>query len=174
MSKTRAQRKTRPRPFGDGLPLVRLRAHDATKRLFKPEPDRLDPTLPQWRVIRALAEEDARDAADLAERCALPPRSLSRIIAALEARRLIARSRACGDGRCVSLSPTPAGREMFDHIAARSETVCRQLETRFGAARLTALPAELEALRKVAESLPPTAADSAAAAAGKAPAHSQA
>ncbi|MEM7524329.1 MAG: hypothetical protein AAF360_11340 [Pseudomonadota bacterium] len=48
------------RGFERSLPIALLRARESTKRLFKPHVDAASLTLPQWRVIRALAEGDGR------------------------------------------------------------------------------------------------------------------
>lgn len=141
------------RGFERSLPIALLRAREATMRLFKPSVDAAGLTLPQWRVIRALAEGGVADAAELAERCAILPPSLSRIIAALEERGMIARDRAEEDGRRLSLRLTERGAALFKGIAPKSEAVYLTLESRFGAARLAALLGELEALREAAETL---------------------
>ena len=56
-----------------------------------------------------LGEESPLDATEVAERaCVLAP-SLTRIIKALEERKLITRKRDMADGRRISLAITPAG-----------------------------------------------------------------
>lgn len=141
------------RRFERSLPIALLRAREATMRLFKPEVDAAGFTLPQWRVIRALAEGGAEDTADLAERCAILPPSLSRIIAALEERGMIERARAHEDGRRVTLALTKAGEDAFARISPRSEALYRALEAKFGAERLALVLDELEALRETAREL---------------------
>ena len=47
------------RGFERSLPIALLRAREATMRLFKPHVDAAGLTLPQWRVIRALARAGA-------------------------------------------------------------------------------------------------------------------
>ncbi len=135
------------------LPITLLRAREATMRLFKPHVDAAGLTLPQWRVIRALAEDGVHDAAELAGRCAILPPSLSRILPVLEERGLILRTREAGDGRRAALRLSDAGHALFAQIAPHSEAVYRKLEDAFGANRTAALLAELDALTEVADHL---------------------
>lgn len=132
------------------LPIALLRAREATMRLFKPYVDAAGLTLPQWRVIRALAERGAHDAAELADRCAVLPPSLSRILATLEARGLIARGREAEDGRRWEITLTTEGAALFAQMEPTSEAVYRNLEDSFGAERLSLLLVELEALTAIA------------------------
>lgn len=141
------------RGYERALPITLLRAREATMRLFKPYVDQAGLTLPQWRVIRALAEGGAHDAAELAEKCAVLPPSLSRIIAHLQDRGLIQREKGERDARRLSLTLTDEGRTLFDAIAPMSEVVYLELETRFGAERMARLLADLDDLREVASEM---------------------
>lgn len=138
------------RSYERALPIALLRAREATMRMFKPHVDAADLTLPQWRVIRALAEGGAHDAADLAEKCAVLPPSLSRILTVLEGRGLLARERGDEDGRRLVIKLTPDGAAMFREIAPKSEAEYQRLEAAFGAERLANLLAELDSLRDTA------------------------
>lgn len=138
------------RGFERSLPIALLRAREATMRLFKPHVDAAGLTLPQWRVIRALAEGGAHDAAELAEKCAVLPPSLSRILAGLEARGLLARDKGDDDGRRLVINLTPDGEAIFREIAPKSEASYRALEEAFGAERIANLLEELESLRETA------------------------
>ena len=122
-------------------------------RLFKPYVDSVGLTMPQWRVIRALAEDGEHDASDLAEQCAVLPPSLSRILASLEERGLLDRNREDTDGRRLSIRLTDKGREVFDGVAPQSERTYQELETAFGKERLEGLLDELSELREVATRL---------------------
>ena len=83
---------------------------------FRPILHARDVTEQQWRVIRVLGEESPLDASEVAERaCVLAP-SLTRIIKALEERRLISRQRDTGDGRRVSLAIAPAGMALIHDV----------------------------------------------------------
>lgn len=145
--------ETPMRSYDRSLPIGLLRAREATMRLFKPHMDAAGLTLPQWRVIRALAEDGEHDASDLAEQCAVLPPSLSRILASLEERGYLARHREDTDGRRLNITLTDKGRAVFERIAPHSERVYQELETAFGKARLEALLDELSELREVATRL---------------------
>lgn len=139
------------RGFERSLPIALLRAREATMRLFKPHVDSCGLTLPQWRVIRALADSGEMDATDLAERCVIMPPSLSRIIRALAERGLIARESAAGDARRLQLRLTGAGRALYDRFSPESERIYRRLEQEFGAERVDTLLRLLDDLRACAE-----------------------
>lgn len=76
--------------------------------------------LPQARVLFELAQRDATTAAELAQRLDLDTSYLSRLIAQLERARLVQRARDARDARRQRLSLTPAGREAFADLDARS------------------------------------------------------
>lgn len=121
-------------------------------RRFKPHVDAHGLTLPQWRVIRALADAGPLDQAALADRCAILPPSLSRIFRALTARGLIEPAPA-EDGRRRPIRLTAAGRALYADMAGASEAIYRELEAAFGAERMTLLLDLLADLRRTAERL---------------------
>lgn len=147
---------TELRGFRQSLPISLLRARESTMRLFKPHVDRENLSLPQWRVIRALAEGGAHDATDLAERCAVLPPSMSRMLPALQSRGLIDRGPSPHDARRQVITLTTEGEALFQRVAPHSENAYKQLESAFGAARLTALLNELDDLGKIADQIPTT------------------
>lgn len=142
-----------PRPYDRSLPIALLRAREATMRLFKPHLDAEGLSLPQWRVVRALAEAGALDAGTLAERCAVLAPSLTRILDALEARGLAEPAPAGGDQRRRVVRLTPAGRQLFAAMVPESQRVYRALEAEFGSDRLETLVTLLADLRTAAESI---------------------
>lgn len=135
------------RPFTQSLPMALLRAREATMQQFRPLLTESDLTEQQWRVLRALASrEDAYEVTELAERTALLAPSVSRIIANLEERRLIARTAVAHDQRRARLKLTRSGRALVRRVAPQSEAVYNDIEQRFGADRLAELLAELHEL----------------------------
>src|SRR6187402_330172 len=93
-----------PRDTRRALPIALLKARETVMARFRPILAARDVTEQQWRVIRVLGEESPLDASEAAERaCVLAP-SLTRIIKALEDRRLITRERDSADGRRISLA----------------------------------------------------------------------
>lgn len=140
------QHKTSLRKFEKSLPIALLRSREATARLFKPFIDSHELTMPQWRVLRALAEAEALDAKTLAERCVILPPSLTRIFRGLTQRGLIAPVN-CNDARRHMVRLTDAGRALFEEVVEESEPSYRRLADAFGAERLDTLLDLLNELR---------------------------
>lgn len=140
------------RKFEKSLPIALLRTREATTRLFKPYIDAHDLTMPQWRVIRALAEADALDARTLSERCVILPPSLTRIFRALALRGLIVQV-ACNDARRHMVALTDDGRALFETVVQESEPDYRRLAAAFGPERLDMLLDLLNELRDVVQPL---------------------
>lgn len=128
-----------PRDTQRSLPIALLRSREAVMARFRPVLAAHDVTEQQWRVIRVLAEASPLDASDVAERaCVLAP-SLTRIIKALEDRRMIAREKDERDGRRVLLSLAPAGAALISEVTPESRAVYADIEARFGRERLETL-----------------------------------
>ena len=146
------------RKFEKSLPIALLRAREATTRLFKPFIDSHDLTMPQWRVLRALAEDEALDAKTLAERCVILPPSLTRIFRGLTQRGLIEQVE-CNDARRHMVRMTPAGRAMFEEVVQDSEPCYASLAAAFGPDRLDTLLDLLNELRDTVKTLSDTPED---------------
>ena len=144
--------KTSLRKFEKSLPIALLRSREATARLFKPFIDSHDLTMPQWRVLRALAEADALDAKTLADRCVILPPSLTRIFRCLTQRGLIAPVE-CTDARRHMVQLTDAGRALFEEVVEESEPSYRRLADAFGAERLDTLLDLLNELRDTVQQM---------------------
>lgn len=140
------------RKYEKSLPISLLRAREATTRYFKPYIDQHDLTMPQWRVLRALAEEEALDARTLSERCVILPPSLTRIFRSLTQRGLISQV-DCTDARRHRVTLTNAGQAMFEHVVEESEPDYQRLAQAFGAERLESLLNLLTELRDTVETL---------------------
>ncbi len=155
--------RTTLRRFDQSLPIALLRAREASTRHFKPHIDRHDLTMPQWRVIRALADAGPLDAKTVAERCVILPPSLTRIFRALTARGLT-RSVDTSDARRHMLELTQAGRQLFEDVITASEATYDELAAAFGHDRMQSLLDLLNDLRDTVETLPPPQLDIPAAA----------
>ncbi len=153
------------RKFEKSLPIALLRAREATTRYFKPYIDRHALTMPQWRVLRALAEDDALDARTLSERCVILPPSLTRIFRSLTQRGLIVPV-DCTDARRHRVALTDAGRALYEQVVEESEGDYQRLAAAFGAERLDSLLDLLNELRATVEAI--DTADEAAAPAARA------
>lgn len=135
------------------LTVALLRAREVTMRRFKRFSDAENLTLPQWRVIRALADGEPLDAGTLCQRCVILPPSLTRILRALAERGLIAPV-ASPDARRHTVTLTAAGTALFDRLVVRSEGIRHRIDASFGEARMQELLDMLNDLRIVAETLP--------------------
>jgi homoprotocatechuate degradation regulator HpaR len=140
------------RKYEKSLPISLLRAREATTRYFKPYIDCHDLTMPQWRVLRALAEEEGLDARTLSERCVILPPSLTRIFRSLTQRGLISQVE-CTDARRHRVMLTEAGRALFEEVVEESEPDYQRLAKAFGAERLDSLLNLLSELRDTVEAL---------------------
>lgn len=128
-----------PRDTHRSLPIALLRAREAVMVRFRPVLAAHGVTEQQWRVIRVLAEQSPLDASELAERaCVLSP-SLTRIIKALEKRKLIAREKDAGDGRRALLTLAPAGLALIHAVTPGSRAVYAEIQARYGKERLERL-----------------------------------
>lgn len=137
------------------LTVALLRARESTMRRFKKFADAADLSLPQWRVLRALADGEPLDAGTLCQRCVILPPSLTRILRALADRGLL-RPVDCADARRHMVTLTPAGKALFDSLVVQSETTRREIDEAFGPERMHLLLDLLNDLREITESLPDT------------------
>ncbi|WP_375256934.1 MarR family transcriptional regulator [Citreimonas sp.] len=133
------------------------KARDAVLDLYRPVLDAHDLTEPQWRALLTLDTVGPVDATRLAELAALQPSSLSRIIRAFEARRLVATNRNAEDGRRLLLRLTPTGKALLARAQPRMQDVDRQLATLFGGTEVTLLRQALDALHVVLSTQTPPA-----------------
>lgn len=140
------------RPFDESLPMALLRAREATMRRFRPILAEHDLTEQQWRTLRALSAADgALDVGDVADTTFLLGPSLSRILANLADRDLIARRPDPADQRRSLIELTGAGRRLVARIAPRSEAEYNEIERILGPARLRTI---LELLGDLAATAP--------------------
>lgn len=140
------------------LTVALLRARESTMRRFKRYADAHDLTLPQWRVLRALADGEALDAGTLCQRCVILPPSLTRILRALSERGLIVQVN-CTDARRHRVTLTAKGKTLFDALVVQSEESRREIDRAFGPERMQTLLDMLNELREITEALPDPDAD---------------
>lgn len=138
-----------PRLTRRSLPIALLRARESIMWRFRPVLARHDITEQQWRVLRVLNEGDAADVSEVAERTCIMAPSLTRIVRALEARRLIDRRRAPGDARRIMLSITPKGVGLIATVAPESRAIYADIRDRFGNQRYELLLDLLEDLTRM-------------------------
>lgn len=135
------------------LTVALLRAREVTMRRFKRFADAHDLTLPQWRVLRALADGEPLDAGTLCQRCVILPPSLTRILRALADRGLIVQVPST-DARRHRVTITPSGQALFEELVVQSEGTRHEIDRAFGEERMQLLLDMLNDLRKVTEALP--------------------
>lgn len=128
------------------LPMTLLRAREVIMAHFRPMLARHDITEQQWRVLRVLAETGPLEATELAGRASILPPSLTRIIKALEERRLITRNRVKDDGRRALLAITPSGVALIEDLAPERIAIYEAIEGRYGAEQYEQLLDMLESL----------------------------
>lgn len=135
------------------LTVALLRAREVTMRRFKRFADAHDLSLPQWRVLRALADGEPLDAGTLCQRCVILPPSLTRILRALCERGLIA-TVPSADARRHTVTLTEAGRTLFRTLVVQSDSTRREIDAAFGHEKMALLLDLLNELRVTSESLP--------------------
>jgi|TARA_B110000881_G_C18577799_1_gene519753 homoprotocatechuate degradation regulator HpaR len=135
---TNSQNKTL-RAFDRSLPMALLRAREAVMKKFIPSLRENGLSSQQWRVIRALNEEEGLDITELAHRCFLLMPSLSRIIQNLEKRKLVIRNQSSSDNRKSVISITAPGKKLFQKIAPKSAERYDLITEKFGYGKLELL-----------------------------------
>ena len=127
------------RGFNRSLPMSLLRAREAVMKKFMPSLKEHSLSSQQWRVIRALEDEDGLDISELSERCQLLMPSLSRIIRNLESRELVLRRSVETDQRRSAIFLTDSGRELFACVAPKSAERYNHITEKFGYGKLELL-----------------------------------
>lgn len=140
------------RHFNRSLPMALMNARGAVMKEFTPHLREHGLSTQQWRVLRALAEEESMDATEISRRCVLLMPSLTRILQNLESRDLVSRVPARNDLRRALVSITAEGRRLFDKIAPLQEARYDLITERFGYGKLELLYELLDELvEKVSE-----------------------
>ena len=127
------------REFARSLPMSLLRARERVMDEFRPHLRALGVTEQQWRVLRALSGGLQWRLNELAEHTQISMPSLSRIVPVLVAKGWLVRRADDIDGRSSRVALTSNGQAFFDSGAEKSETIYREIEDRFGRARMDAL-----------------------------------
>jgi DNA-binding MarR family transcriptional regulator len=91
-------------------------AEDVSRTVAQLYADRFDLTRQEWRVLAAVAANRRMAAKEIAEYSTLDKMSVSRAVAALEAKDLIEREEDPADRRNKLLTLTPSGRALYQKI----------------------------------------------------------
>ena len=117
--------------------MLLLRSHQAVMAEFRPILREHGITDTQWRVLRALTTAESLRASQLAALTLVSGPSLTRILKALEQRRLISRRVEADDQRAARIAISAAGRRLIATVAPHSEARYRAIGERIGADRMT-------------------------------------
>jgi DNA-binding MarR family transcriptional regulator len=113
-------------PLASYLPYLLNRAGARIAASFAEEMRPLGASLQIWRVLAALHEKDGRRMGDLSATTSIEVSTLTRLVDAMERRKLVARRPDPDDARAVALFATVAGRRLTERIlpiAGRYEQV---------------------------------------------------
>lgn len=136
--------------YDESLTIALLRAREVVTAQFRDHVATAGLTLPQWRVIRALAGGVTLDTTTLAERCVILPPSLSRIIKTLSERGLTEQV-PTRDKRQRMIQLTDEGETLFSSMWEESRRRYAAIEAAFGQNEMHDLVKTLNRLRAVLE-----------------------
>jgi DNA-binding MarR family transcriptional regulator/GNAT superfamily N-acetyltransferase len=114
-----------------------------------------DLTLTEARLIVEIADRERPTAAHLARDLGLDPAHVSRTVAALTRRHLVARARSAEDARQSLLALTAAGRDVFARLDARANEAMGALLARLDSAARRRLVASLAKVETLLAAAPP-------------------
>ena len=115
-------------------------------RVYKPMLDKLGITYPQYLVLHALWEEDARTIGGIAARLSLEPSTITPLVKRLATAELVARGRDPADERNVRVVLTDRGRTMDGESRCLAEDVFEK--TGLTVAEMTALTDQVQRVRR--------------------------
>ncbi len=108
------------------LPFLLNRAGSRVAAAFSEILKEYDVTLPMWRVLAVLRQEDGLRAGQLAAVTSIEAWNVSRLVNAMERQDLLRRQHDSNDARAVSIHLTQKGRELIDQIVPHA-LKCEQL-----------------------------------------------
>lgn len=147
-----------PGPFRleDFLPYeLSVTANRVSRAFARAYSTRFGLSIPEWRVMAVLGSAGSLAAAAIVERTAMDKVKVSRAVAALEARRLLARRPSPHDRRSTLLALTGEGERMFAAIVPLARALDAELTRVLGPEERARLAELLGRLRARAEALAP-------------------
>ena len=114
------------------LPLLLLRAREGVMSQFRWILNQHGLTEQQWRVMRALLENDSMEPRQICETCQLLSPSLAGVLSRMEEMGLVKRKRMAADQRRVLVSITPRSRALARRMAPLIEAQYAELERALG------------------------------------------
>ncbi|KQN29543.1 MULTISPECIES: MarR family winged helix-turn-helix transcriptional regulator [unclassified Sphingomonas] len=118
----------------------------AMGRVYKPMLDELGITYPQYLVLHALWEQDARTIGAIAERLALESSTITPLVKRLAVAGLVTRERDPADERNVRVKLTDQGHALQQESACLAENVLAR--TGLTAAEIAVLTGQIQTLRR--------------------------
>jgi MarR family transcriptional regulator, organic hydroperoxide resistance regulator len=123
--------------------------------LFSQELERLGLTLPMYRVLAALAEQDDQRLTDLSVVTSVEMTTLSRLTATLERRELLSRRRPSDNMRTILISLTSEGRALATQLAPRAEHYEREATRGLSTIEIATLKDVLDRIHNNLDALDP-------------------
>ena len=117
--------------FEHSLPILLLRAREVCMARFRPILGEHGLTEQQWRVVRALAEDNGLESKALAERTLILKPSMTGIIDRLERDELVLRKKDREDGRKTCIWLTRKARRLYERIMPLVEAEYTEMQDEF-------------------------------------------
>jgi homoprotocatechuate degradation regulator HpaR len=137
------------------LPQLLLQSREALMQRFRPMLNQHEVTEQQWRILRALLQEDGLEPRQLCERCLISSPSITGVLARMEEAGLIERERMGHDQRRVKVTLTPQARDIGQRMAPIVEQQYADLEQLVGVDALQQVYDVLDTLLQRLSSAPP-------------------
>ena len=115
------------------LPMLLLRAREKMMLRFRPILTAHGLTEQQWRIIRALNEQGPLESRHIADLCTISTPSLAGVLARMEAKGWVKKTRLSHDQRRVRVALTARSRKLVSRIATDLQAAYVELERRIGA-----------------------------------------
>ncbi|MBY0466142.1 MAG: homoprotocatechuate degradation operon regulator HpaR [Burkholderiales bacterium] len=136
------------------LPQLLLQSREALMQRFRPALNEQGVTEQQWRILRALLQEDGLEPRQLCERCLISSPSITGVLARMEDAGFICRERMGHDQRRVKVTLTQLAIELGERMAPRVEQQYAELEAVVGVEALQQVYDVLDTLLQRLESGP--------------------
>lgn len=114
------------------LPQLLLQSREVLMSRFRPLLNEQGVTEQQWRILRALLQEDELEPRQLCERCLISSPSIAGVLARMEEAGLIDRARMAHDQRRVRVTLTAKSRSIGEAMTAAVEQQYTELEQLLG------------------------------------------
>ncbi len=118
------------------LPHLLLQSRETLMRSFRPILQAHGLTEQQWRILRALLEEDALEPRQLCERCLISSPSITGVLLRMEEAGLIVRERMPHDQRRVNVTLTAQAKKLGKQLAPEIEETYAEIEASVGVGQL--------------------------------------